>query len=97
MGDHGAGYVAAGAISAALYSREQTGKGQVVATSLLRQGLYTLSFDLSICLRFGVAIQAGNRNTMGNPVNNSYQVPVERPYGRLVTNAPSETAAGLNL
>jgi crotonobetainyl-CoA:carnitine CoA-transferase CaiB-like acyl-CoA transferase len=73
MGDHQAGLALAGAVSAALYAREKTGRGQVVSTSLLRQGVYTLSFDLSIALRFGVAVAAGNRKTMGNPTINSYQ------------------------
>ena len=43
MGDHGAGMAAAGAVAAALYAREKSGQGQLVSTSLLRQGLYTLS------------------------------------------------------
>jgi crotonobetainyl-CoA:carnitine CoA-transferase CaiB-like acyl-CoA transferase len=73
MGDHGAGMVAAGAISAALYSREKTGRGQLISTSLLRQGLYTLSFDLSIALRLGVSVGAADRATMGNPAINCYR------------------------
>ena len=47
MGDHGTGLAAAGAISAALFQRERSGQGQLVSTSLLRQGIYTLSFDLA--------------------------------------------------
>jgi len=73
MGDHNAGLAAAGAISAALYAREKTGKGQVVETSLLREGMYTLSFDLSIGLRFGVGVQTADRLTMGNPAINCYR------------------------
>jgi crotonobetainyl-CoA:carnitine CoA-transferase CaiB-like acyl-CoA transferase len=73
MGDHGAGMVAAGAISAALYSREKTGRGQLVSTSLLRQGLYTLSFDLAFALRLGVAPQPADRTTMPNPSINCYR------------------------
>ncbi len=73
MGDHNAGMSLAAAISAALYSREKTGRGQLVSTSLLRQGLYTMSFDLAICLRFGLPVQAGNRKTMANPAINSYR------------------------
>jgi len=73
MGDHSAGMSLAAAISAALYSREKTGKGQLVSTSLLRQGVYFLSFDLSVCLRFGLNIQLGDRKTMFNPVINNYQ------------------------
>ena len=73
MGDHNTGLSAAAAVSAALYSREKTGKGQVVATSLLRQGLYTLSFDIASSLRFGVPLGVADRKTMGNISINNYQ------------------------
>ncbi len=73
MGDHGAGLSAAAGICAALYARERTGRGQLVATSLLRQGLYTISFDLATALRFGVSIAVGDRKTMGNPSINCYR------------------------
>jgi crotonobetainyl-CoA:carnitine CoA-transferase CaiB-like acyl-CoA transferase len=72
MGDHGTGLAAAGAISAALFQRERSGRGQLVTTSLLRQGVYTLSFDLATSLRFGVGLAVGNRKTMGNPCINVY-------------------------
>jgi len=72
MGDHNAGLAAVSGICAALFNREQTGKGQVVSTSLLREGIFTLSFDLSVALRFGVSIQMGDRKTMGNPAINCY-------------------------
>ncbi len=73
MGDHGTGMVLAGAISAALVSRERTGKGQLVSTSLLRQGLYTLSFDLATALRLGTGLAVARRTAMGNPCINNYQ------------------------
>lgn len=73
MGDHGAGMVLAGAISAALYAREKSGVGQLVSTSLLRQGIYTMSFDLAINMRFGVEVMAADRTTMGNPTINNYR------------------------
>jgi crotonobetainyl-CoA:carnitine CoA-transferase CaiB-like acyl-CoA transferase len=72
MGDHNAGLSGAAAVCAALFSRERTGKGQLVTTSLLRQGLFTLSFDLSIALRFGISVAGANRKTMGNPAVNCY-------------------------
>jgi crotonobetainyl-CoA:carnitine CoA-transferase CaiB-like acyl-CoA transferase len=72
MGDHNAGLAAAAAVSAALFSREKTGKGQLVSTSLLREGLYTLSFDLSLGIRFGVPLQVADRKSMGNPCINNY-------------------------
>jgi crotonobetainyl-CoA:carnitine CoA-transferase CaiB-like acyl-CoA transferase len=73
MGDHNTGLAAAGSICAALYSREKSGRGQIVSTSLLREGIFTLSFDMAISLRFGVEVQIGNRKTMGNPAINNYQ------------------------
>jgi crotonobetainyl-CoA:carnitine CoA-transferase CaiB-like acyl-CoA transferase len=73
MGDHNAGLSLAGGISAALFARERSGRGQLVSTSLLRTGLYTLSFDLSVAVRFGVPIAAADRKTMGNPAINCYR------------------------
>ncbi len=73
MGDHGAGLALAGAISAALYAREKSGKGQFVSTSLLRQGIYTMSFDLAINIRFGVEVMPADREIMGNPCINCYK------------------------
>jgi len=72
MGDHGTGLAAAGAIAAALFQRERSGRGQLVSTSLLRQGVYILSFDLATSLRLGVGLAVGNRKTMGNPCINNY-------------------------
>ena len=73
MGDHGAGMTLAGGISAALLARERTGEGQLVATSLLRHGMYTISFDLNMALRFGVPLAVAKRTQMTNPVINCYQ------------------------
>jgi len=72
MGDHSVGLSAAGAICAALYSREKTGEGQFVSTSLLRQGVYTLGFDLSITVGWGLTLATGHRSAMGNPAVNNY-------------------------
>ena len=73
MGDHISGLSLAAGISAALFQRERTGAGQFVSTSLMRQGIYMLSFDMAITLRFGVAVAGGERTTMGNPTVNCYQ------------------------
>jgi crotonobetainyl-CoA:carnitine CoA-transferase CaiB-like acyl-CoA transferase len=55
MGDHMTGANAAGAISAALFARERTGKGQRVAVSLIRVGVYMMGWDTNTFLRLGVA------------------------------------------
>lgn len=72
MGDHSAGVTAAGMVSAALYARERTGQGDLVSTSLLRQGAYTIGFDVNISLMWGLPVRVGTRQTMGNPCINNY-------------------------
>jgi crotonobetainyl-CoA:carnitine CoA-transferase CaiB-like acyl-CoA transferase len=78
MGDHGAGMALAGGISAALFARERSGEGQLVTTSLFRQGIYTLSFDLSIALRFGIPVGVADRAVMANPTVNNYRAGDDR-------------------
>jgi len=73
MGDHGAGMALAAGVCAALTARARTGDGQVVATSLMRHGMYTIGFDLNTALRFGVPIGTATHATMGNPAINCYQ------------------------
>jgi crotonobetainyl-CoA:carnitine CoA-transferase CaiB-like acyl-CoA transferase len=73
MGDHSAAMTAAGMISAALYARERTGKGDLVSTSLLRQGAYTIGFDVNISLMWGRSVMVGRRESMGNPSINNYR------------------------
>jgi crotonobetainyl-CoA:carnitine CoA-transferase CaiB-like acyl-CoA transferase len=72
MGDHTAGMTLAGAICAALLARARTGTGQLVSTSLYRQGAYTVSFDLNTYLMTGYPIGVGQRESMGNPCMNNY-------------------------
>lgn len=72
MGDHPMGMTAAGMICGALVGRERTGKGQLVTTSLLRQGLYTIGFDMNTYLMWGNPIAVGTREAMGNPCLNNY-------------------------
>jgi crotonobetainyl-CoA:carnitine CoA-transferase CaiB-like acyl-CoA transferase len=72
MGDHMAGMTLAAAICAALLARDRTGAGQLVTTSLYRQGAYTVSFDLNTLLMTGQPIAIGQRESMGNPCMNNY-------------------------
>jgi crotonobetainyl-CoA:carnitine CoA-transferase CaiB-like acyl-CoA transferase len=72
MGDHSAGMTLAAAICAALVARQRTGTGQLVSTSLYRQGAYTVSFDLNTYLLAGQTIAIGQRETMANPCMNNY-------------------------
>jgi crotonobetainyl-CoA:carnitine CoA-transferase CaiB-like acyl-CoA transferase len=73
MGDHGAGMTLAAAVCAALVARDRTGEGQLVHTSLLRHGMYTISFDLNTALRFGVPLAVAKREAMTNPAINCYR------------------------
>ena len=57
----------AAAVNAALVARARTGEGQLVSTSLYRQGAYTVSFDLNTFLLTGRPIAIGQRESMGNP------------------------------
>jgi len=72
MGDHLAGMTLAAAVCAALVARAKTGVGQMVSTSLYRQGAYTVSFDLNTFLMTGHSIVIGQRESMGNPCMNNY-------------------------
>ena len=72
MGDHNTGLAGAAAVCAALYHREKTGEGQLVSTSLMREGLYTIGFDMSVLLGWGLTLRIGDRTTMGNVAMNNY-------------------------
>ena len=72
MGDHTMGMTGAAMICAALVGRQSTGKGQLVSTSLLRQGAYTVGFDINVYLMWGHQIAVGTREAMGNPAMNNY-------------------------
>jgi crotonobetainyl-CoA:carnitine CoA-transferase CaiB-like acyl-CoA transferase len=72
MGDHSVAMTAAAMVSAALVERARTGEGQVVTTSLLRQGVYTIGFDVNVALMWGRSLNIGTRETMGNPTINNY-------------------------
>jgi len=73
MGDHMTGSNAAGAISAALYNREKTGKGQRVAVSLMRIGAYMMGWDLNTHLRLGAPIVPYDRHHAINPIINNFK------------------------
>jgi len=72
MGDHNTGLAAAGAISAALFERSSSGLGQLVSTSLFREGMYTIGFDLNTKLMWGADIGNNDRRVAGSPTANNY-------------------------
>lgn len=72
MGDHSTGLSGAAAVSTALFARERSGVGQLVTTSLFRQGAYTIGFDMNIALLWGMTLSVGQRQSIGNPTVNNY-------------------------
>ncbi len=68
MGDHTAGITAAGGIAAALFARQRTGRGQMISTSLLRLGIFTVGWDTNIMLRMGVPATPMTRTATPNPM-----------------------------
>src|SRR5262245_26048237 len=72
MGDHMAGMAAAGGIAAALLSRERTGEGQLVSTSLMRIGMYMIGWGISMALRLGVPTTPMTVKAPPNPLINGY-------------------------
>ncbi len=73
FGDHVTAMTLVSGIMAALWQRERTGKGQLVATSLLRAGLYCVGWDTGIRLRFGTVAASAPRTQALNPVLNQYR------------------------
>jgi len=72
MGDHNTGLAAAGAVSAALFERSKSGKGQLISTSLFREGMYTIGFDLNTKLMWGIDIGNNDRRVASSPTANNY-------------------------
>jgi len=80
MGDHSAAMTGAAMISAALVQRGRTGRGQLVSTSLLRQGAYTIGFDVNVALMWGRTLRVGVRDAMPSPTVNNYVAADGRPF-----------------
>jgi crotonobetainyl-CoA:carnitine CoA-transferase CaiB-like acyl-CoA transferase len=87
MGDHMTGMGAAGAIAAALFARERTGKGQRVSVSLLRVGTYMLSWDVMLALRLHVPIIPYDREHAVNPIINCFRAADGRWFWLLLLQA----------
>src|SRR3546814_16678406 len=84
MGDHTVAMTGAAMVSAALFERTRTGKGQLVTTSQLRQGVYTLGFDVNVAVMWGKTLAPGVRATMPNPTlhHNTARRSEERRVGK---------------
>jgi crotonobetainyl-CoA:carnitine CoA-transferase CaiB-like acyl-CoA transferase len=73
VGDHVTGMTLAAGVLARLLEREKTGKGGLVATSLLRTGMYCVGWDIGIYLRFGRLQRTRHRTASTTPLVNSYR------------------------
>lgn len=73
VGDHTTSIATVAALMAALYEREQTGVGRLVHTSLLGTGVYVMSSDLAVQLRFGRLASARPRDNPINALSNFYR------------------------
>ncbi len=73
MGDHITGMTLAAGVLAKLLERERTDRGGLVATSLLRTGMYAIGWDFGIQLRFGRRERTRARHESRTPLTNSYR------------------------
>jgi len=73
MGDNVTALSLVSGILGALLARERTGSGQLVATSLLRTGLYAIGMDVSARLALGRNTAPPSRHTATNPLMNPYE------------------------
>jgi crotonobetainyl-CoA:carnitine CoA-transferase CaiB-like acyl-CoA transferase len=73
FGDHLTGISLAGGLSAALFARQRTGVGQLVATSLLRAGMYQMGADINTSLRTGWPTVAASVRSTPNPLLTGYR------------------------
>jgi len=87
MGDHTTGITLVSGVLAKLLERERTGTGGLVATSLMRTGMYTLAWDIGIALRFGKRESTRSRERSRGPLVNSYRASDGRAFWLLLLEA----------
>ncbi|MFO1186491.1 MAG: CaiB/BaiF CoA-transferase family protein [Alphaproteobacteria bacterium] len=73
MGDHMTSLSAVAGIMGALYARGRDGKGRMVETSLLRNGIYAIGSDMAIQLRLGRIASTKARTQSPNPIGNFFK------------------------
>lgn len=87
LGDHVTGIAMASGILAKLLERTRTGVGGLVATSLLRTGVYTLGWDIGVQLRYGKRESTRSRDRTRAPLMNCYRTADERGVWLLMLEA----------
>ena len=87
MGDHITGMALLSGITAKLFERERSGRGGLVATSLLRTGMYTLGWDIGVALRYGKRESTRPRERNRAPLMNCYRARDGRAFWLLLLEA----------
>ena len=87
MGDHITGITLVSGILAKLLERSRTGIGGLVATSLLRTGMYTIGWDIGIQLRYGKRESTRPRHRNGAPLMHCYRAQDGRSFWLLMLQA----------
>ena len=77
-GDHHTAMTLTAGVMAKLVERSRTGRGGLVATSLLRTGMYTIAWDMGIQLRFGKRESTRPRERNTAPLINAYRAGDDR-------------------
>ena len=72
MGDNVTALTMVAGIMGALFHRERSGAGQLVSTSLLRTGVYSIGMDVATRVGLGRIAAAPSRSKPQNPLMNSY-------------------------
>lgn len=72
MGDNISAMSLVSGICAALFHRQRSGRGQLVVTSLLRTGIYSIGMDVSSRIGLGRAASPPPRTKPQNPLMNLY-------------------------
>ena len=72
LGDNVTAITLVAGIMGALFHRERTGQGQLVSTSLLRAGVYSIGMDVATRVGLGRIAAAPSRTKPQNPLMNSY-------------------------
>ena len=73
LGDNVTAITMVSGIMGALFHRERTGQGQLVATSLLRTGIYSIGMDVATRVGLGRIAPPPARTKPQNPLMNSYR------------------------
>lgn len=73
LGDNVTAVTLVAGVLGALLERERTGRGQLVSTSLLRAGIYSIGMDVSTRLGLGRLAETPSRTRPQNPLMNPYR------------------------